>query len=128
MRKLYENFHIFHFQKRIVSSETILGNTVPIFSQKVAKNDLVVSMSVKIGHTYISGFTIFSPSRKSSTFSNTKIKGLWYDASDLKMKSFNFDKLYDQLTPILNIETSNQSLFSSIINFHRNFLLLSLNS
>ena len=112
MRKLYENFHIFHFQKRIVSSETILGNTVPIFSQKVAKNDLVVSMSVKIGHTYISGFTIFSPSRKSSTFSNTKkIKGLWYDASDLKMKSFNFDKLYDQLTPILNIETSNQSVF-----------------
>ena len=28
MRKLYENFHIFHFQKRIVSTETIPGNTV----------------------------------------------------------------------------------------------------
>ena len=28
MRKLYENFHIFHFQKQIVSAETIRGNTV----------------------------------------------------------------------------------------------------
>ena len=28
MRKLYENFHIFHFQKRIVSVETIRGNMV----------------------------------------------------------------------------------------------------
>ena len=28
MRKLYENFHIFHFQKRIVSAETIRGNMV----------------------------------------------------------------------------------------------------
>ena len=28
MWKLYENFHIFHFQKRIVSLETIYGNTV----------------------------------------------------------------------------------------------------
>ena len=28
MRKLYENFHIFHFQKRIVSAETIRGKTV----------------------------------------------------------------------------------------------------
>ena len=26
MRKLYENFHIFYFQKRIVSAETIQGN------------------------------------------------------------------------------------------------------
>ena len=26
--KLYENFHIFHFQKRIVSAKTIWGNTV----------------------------------------------------------------------------------------------------
>ena len=31
MRKLYENFHIFNFQKRIVSAETIRGNTVNIF-------------------------------------------------------------------------------------------------
>ena len=30
MRKLYENFHILHFQKRIVSEETIRGNTVYI--------------------------------------------------------------------------------------------------
>ena len=28
MQKLYENFHILHFQKRIVSAETILGNTI----------------------------------------------------------------------------------------------------
>ena len=28
VRKLYENFHTFHFQKRIVSAETIRGNTV----------------------------------------------------------------------------------------------------
>jgi hypothetical protein len=28
MRKLYENFHIFHFQKRIVSAETVRGNTI----------------------------------------------------------------------------------------------------
>ena len=28
MRKLYENFHIFHFQKRKVSAETIRGNKV----------------------------------------------------------------------------------------------------
>ena len=28
MRKLYENFYIFHFQKRIVSAETIRGNMV----------------------------------------------------------------------------------------------------
>ena len=28
MWKLYENFNNFHFQKRIVSSETIFGNTV----------------------------------------------------------------------------------------------------
>ena len=32
MRKLYENFHIFHFQKRIVSAETIRGNMV-LFSR-----------------------------------------------------------------------------------------------
>ena len=28
MRKLYENFNIFRFQKRIASAETIRGNTV----------------------------------------------------------------------------------------------------
>ena len=28
MQKLYENFHIFHFQKRTFSAETIRGNTV----------------------------------------------------------------------------------------------------
>jgi hypothetical protein len=28
MRKLYESFHIFHFQKRIVSAESKRGNTV----------------------------------------------------------------------------------------------------
>jgi hypothetical protein len=31
MRKLYANFHIFYFQKRIVSAETIRGNTVAYF-------------------------------------------------------------------------------------------------
>ena len=30
MRKLYENFRIFHFQKRIVSTEIIRENTVYI--------------------------------------------------------------------------------------------------
>ena len=28
MQKIYENFHIFHFQKRIASVETICENTV----------------------------------------------------------------------------------------------------
>ena len=28
MQKQYETFHIFHFQERIVSAETIRGNTV----------------------------------------------------------------------------------------------------
>ena len=32
MRKLYENFHIFHFKKRIDSGEIIPGNTMAIFS------------------------------------------------------------------------------------------------
>jgi hypothetical protein len=32
MLKLYENFHIFHFQKRIDSAETIRRNMVAIFS------------------------------------------------------------------------------------------------
>ena len=31
MRKLYENFHILNFQKRIVSVETIRGNTISRF-------------------------------------------------------------------------------------------------
>ena len=31
MRKLFENFQIFHFQKRIVSAETIRGNTVSLY-------------------------------------------------------------------------------------------------
>jgi hypothetical protein len=31
MRKLYENFHIFYFLKRIFSAETIRGNTVRFF-------------------------------------------------------------------------------------------------
>ena len=31
MPKLYENFQSLHFQKRIVSAETILGNTVCFF-------------------------------------------------------------------------------------------------
>jgi hypothetical protein len=30
MRKLYENFHILHFQKRIVSAETIRENMVKL--------------------------------------------------------------------------------------------------
>jgi hypothetical protein len=35
MRKLYENFHILHFQKRIVSVETICGNTVLGFGHTI---------------------------------------------------------------------------------------------
>ena len=37
MRKLYENFHILHFQKRIVSTETIRENTVFIFKVLLEK-------------------------------------------------------------------------------------------
>ena len=37
MWKLYENFHIFQFQKRIVSAETIRGNTV-IYETEYFKN------------------------------------------------------------------------------------------
>ena len=38
MQKLYENFHIFYFQKRIISAETIRGNTVLCWSfQKAYK-------------------------------------------------------------------------------------------
>ena len=33
MRKLYENFHILYFQKRIDSTETIHGNTVYKFAR-----------------------------------------------------------------------------------------------
>ena len=46
MRKLYENFHIFHFQKRIVSAETIRGNTVPK-GQLISKCLLGVIVSTK---------------------------------------------------------------------------------
>ena len=38
MRKLYENFHIFHFQNRIVSAEYICGNTVCWFLSKNISN------------------------------------------------------------------------------------------
>ena len=34
MWKLYENFYIFYFQKRIVSAETIRGNTVYLVNIK----------------------------------------------------------------------------------------------
>ena len=45
MRKLYENFHILHFQKRIVSVETICGNTVHILDSNVllSENELFSS-------------------------------------------------------------------------------------
>ena len=33
MRKLYKNFHIFHFQERIVSAETICGNAINMLLQ-----------------------------------------------------------------------------------------------
>ena len=35
MRKLYENVHIFHFQKRIVSPKTIRGYTVCEFQENI---------------------------------------------------------------------------------------------
>ena len=47
MPKLYENFHIFHFQKRIVSAETIRGNTVfknPIFKER----NFILSLEPKV--------------------------------------------------------------------------------
>ena len=45
MRKMYENFHIFHFQKRIVSAETICGNTV-YYSQ------LILSLTLPFSKAY----------------------------------------------------------------------------
>ena len=50
MWKLYENFHIFHFQKRKVSAETIRGNTVlPVvgfrFSYKMFLGDWAFSVN-----------------------------------------------------------------------------------
>ena len=41
MQKIYENFHIFHFQKRIVSAETIRGNTVNV---KSVCNDMSIQI------------------------------------------------------------------------------------
>ena len=35
MRKLYENIHIFHFQKRIFSAETVRGNTTYVNKLKL---------------------------------------------------------------------------------------------
>ena len=52
MRKLYENLHIFYFQKRIVSAETIRGNTVIFRNEYLAhriqqlQNRLLVSKLV----------------------------------------------------------------------------------
>ena len=39
--EIYENFHIFHFQKRIVSAETIRGNMVTV---KQKSNFIIVSI------------------------------------------------------------------------------------
>ena len=53
MWKLYENFHIFQFQKRIVSPETILGNTVvyrPMyFDRNISENKDGKKMRAVIG-------------------------------------------------------------------------------
>ena len=53
MCKLYENFNIFHFQKRIVSVETIQGNTALLLAPQDLKNKLwccndmhVISVSI----------------------------------------------------------------------------------
>ena len=41
MWKLYENFHIFHLQKRIISKETIRGNTI-IETSKIVLTPLCI--------------------------------------------------------------------------------------
>ena len=43
MRKLYENFRIFHFQKRIVSAETIRGNTVSAINIYIERNQNIIN-------------------------------------------------------------------------------------
>ena len=47
MQKPYENFHIFHFQKRIVSAETIRGNTWIFFFLCIVF-DMLIKISSKI--------------------------------------------------------------------------------
>ena len=37
MQKLYENVHIFHFQKRIVSAKTIRGNIVSNIAELIQR-------------------------------------------------------------------------------------------
>ena len=40
MRKVYENFHILHFQKRIVSAEIICGNTVSVLDVRITSDTI----------------------------------------------------------------------------------------
>ena len=54
MLKLYENFHIFHFQKRIVSAETIWGNAVRIFFFFFYKNNFTSNMDKLMSICHIS--------------------------------------------------------------------------
>ena len=59
MRKLYENFHIFHIQKRIVSAETVSGTTVLqngfrlshfVMDDPVLHNEAIANGTVTIAH------------------------------------------------------------------------------
>jgi hypothetical protein len=66
MRKLYENFHIFHFQKRIVSAETIRGNTVTVFLSELVMpkkegkkfKSIASCQTFKLGNSWISIFSV----------------------------------------------------------------------
>jgi hypothetical protein len=44
MRKLYGNFPIFYFQKRIVSAETVRGNTVTVKKKLCPNNELTLKI------------------------------------------------------------------------------------
>ena len=55
MRKLYENFHIIHFQKRIVSAETIRENTVLGFQKIISDRSLDAQTEISCVHNLYVG-------------------------------------------------------------------------
>ena len=46
MWKVYENFHIFYFQKRIVSAETIRRNTVSQSNVHVREKAILLNVTL----------------------------------------------------------------------------------
>ena len=65
MRKPYENFHIFHFQKRIVSTETICGNTVGNIDRAGSFWKIIEELSLIRHPVYWSSTGLFGPSTDS---------------------------------------------------------------